>query len=1334
MSNINISVIIPIFNYSIYLPQCLNSIFNQKLDNIEIILINNSKNNINELIEAYANKFDNIKIINGELNDFKANLNLGIKESLGKYLIFIDSNDYIEEEMFEKLFLLSEDKQLDIAMCNISSMDDLTQDFDYGLYDLSLSIFDDFKKEVFCSEDILNFITEIYPRTFNKLFSKSFLVKNNIVFPEMLFADEVFFYDTFLKAERIAIVHDYLYVLRSNNRFTKDIIIEDFSDIISAFNLIRDKFIENNLWNIYKIKIYNHFIKLILHYFNITSNEFKEHFFSRFKDDFQGLLIEDNVIHKLNANTIMPINNFVTSNSYDELKNKNKKVFSVVIPYYNAEDYIEDAVDSVINQTLGFESFTEIILIDLNSTDNSPNICKEFCEKYPENIKCLDYGIMDFDSARNFGLNYISGKYVNFLDANDTLMDDTFSYAYNFFEEHYNEISLLDYPPYFYGNNYFEYNEEYEKLFSVVIPCYNVEDYIEEAVDSIINQTLDFESCIEIVLVDDGSEDNTPDICKKFVEKYPNNIKFLHQINQGQATARNLGLKYVSGKYVNFLDADDTLTENTFLSAYDFFEQHYDEIDLVAFPMYFFGKKSGNHVLNYKFRKNRVVSLDSFWDYPQLSASSAIFKASLFKRFEFDTDLISSEDSVMVNKILLEKMAYGVMRSGGYNYRKRFDESSTIDSSINDKRYYNARLEGYFCELIDYSKNKIGFVPRFIQYLIVYDIKWMFLDETLFSLLDDDELIEFNKNLRYIFANIEDEVINFHFKKDKYKMKPFMLKLKYDGLCTENNNGIISLTANDQVVDTLNNHNFYIDIVEIHDNSLFISGVLNSYFDRKDFDIVAFKNSKNLNEKYYSNYVSYFTRNESNISESKLCFDLEVPLNSNENVEIQINVVFNYHDEEVIINLPLKFLNHARISEMCNYSIWGDYFVKFENNAFSISKYSYSKFFKSELSMLKKIIRTKGPYWTSAICFHLSYLVLFIFYRKKRIWLIMDRQDRADDNGEHFYNYVKDIDDGVEKYFVLSKDSPDYSRVSSMWKNVLSFYSIKHRILYLFADKIISSQVDEEIVNPFWGKNIKFYSGLLTLDKIFLQHGVAKDDMSTWLRKYDKNVRLLVTSADIEAKSFEDFQYNYADGVVQVLGLTRYDNLSNVSDNKQILIMPTWRRSLINANEEQIKKSEYFLRFNSLINNERFIDLAKSLGYKIIFKPHPNTFEYIDLFDTNDYVIIDDNTGYQELFNNSSLLITDYSSLSFDFAYIKKPIIYYQYGDDYHFGNNFFVFESMGFGEVIKEEDDLVNLIEDYLNNDCKLKDIYLERSNSFYKFNDKNNCKRVYDAIRKIE
>ena len=124
------------------------------------------------------------------------------------------------------------------------------------------------------------------------------------------------------------------------------------------------------------------------------------------------------------------------------------------------------------------------------------------------------------------------------------------------------------------------------------------------------------------------------------------------------------------------------------------------------------------------------------------------------------------------------------------------------------------------------------------------------------------------------------------------------------------------------------------------------------------------------------------------------------------------------------------------------------------------------------------------------------------------------------------------------------------------------------------------------------------------------------------------------------------------------------------------------------------------------------------------------------MFDKNEYVKIDyDRVKYQTLFNNGSILITDYSSVAFDFAYLYKPVLYYQYSDDYHFDveESFFDYESMGLGEVTRKEDKLVDLIIEYMENDCKIKKEYENRIREFYLYTDKNNCKRVYDAIKEI-
>ena len=107
-----------------------------------------------------------------------------------------------------------------------------------------------------------------------------------------------------------------------------------------------------------------------------------------------------------------------------------------------------------------------------------------------------------------------------------------------------------------------EYLNNYDYKFSVVIAIYNTEKYLNEAIDSVINQTIGFEDNIELILVDDGSTDSSGEICKQYQEKYPNNIKYIYQENQGQANARNNGMKIAKGAYLNFLDSDDKFVNN----------------------------------------------------------------------------------------------------------------------------------------------------------------------------------------------------------------------------------------------------------------------------------------------------------------------------------------------------------------------------------------------------------------------------------------------------------------------------------------------------------------------------------------------------------------------------------------------------------------------------------------------------------------------------------------------------------------------------------------------------------------------------------------------------
>ena len=124
------------------------------------------------------------------------------------------------------------------------------------------------------------------------------------------------------------------------------------------------------------------------------------------------------------------------------------------------------------------------------------------------------------------------------------------------------------------------------KKISVIVPIYNSEKYLKKCLDSLVSQTL---KNIEILLINDGSSDNSLEICKNFERKYSNVKVFSHE-NKGVSYTRNVGLMNAKGAYITFLDADDYLSSNSIKNLISFFDKHYEEIDLVTYPIYYVKK------------------------------------------------------------------------------------------------------------------------------------------------------------------------------------------------------------------------------------------------------------------------------------------------------------------------------------------------------------------------------------------------------------------------------------------------------------------------------------------------------------------------------------------------------------------------------------------------------------------------------------------------------------------------------------------------------------------------------------------------------------------------
>lgn len=379
-------------------------------------------------------------------------------------------------------------------------------------------------------------------------------------------------------------------------------------------------------------------------------------------------------------------------------------------------------------------------------------------------------------------------------------------------------------------------------IFSIVVAVYNTENYLVEAIDSIINQSFDFKK-IQIVLVDDGSTDKSTEICLYYKKKYPDNIYYLYQENAGQSIARNNGMNIASGKYINFLDSDDKLDLNALEDVYNLFKKFDDIIDVVTIPRYNFDAVNGPMFLNYRYSPTRIVDIYEEYDFPQVATNAAfIRKDALTDRF--DPRVIISEDSLLINKTILKKCRYGVVSTANYMYRKRIEQTSTLDTKKARKEYYIDRMEFYFKELINYSISKFGHVLRYIQTVLMYDIQWFFLDNT-HGILTEKELSQFYSLMQEVLQFIDDDIIL-----SQRFLTPILehhiINLKHGNpnfeiICNSNE---LLLGYDNKLFDNITNHKVVITQIYNINDLLYVKGFFDTYFG--GIHLNAYLNNVNL--------------------------------------------------------------------------------------------------------------------------------------------------------------------------------------------------------------------------------------------------------------------------------------------------------------------------------------------------------------------------------------------------------------------------------------------------------------------------------------------------------
>lgn len=803
--------------------------------------------------------------------------------------------------------------------------------------------------------------------------------------------------------------------------------------------------------------------------------------------------------------------------------------------------------------------------------------------------------------------------------------------------------------------------------YTVVSAVYNVAPYLNDYFNSLIKQTLLFKKHIHLILVDDGSTDDSAKIIQQWQQRFPDNIQYVYKENGGQASARNLGLQFVQTPWVTFIDPDDFVSENYFETV-DVFLRKNNDVGLVSCSLILYyeneQKITDNHPLKYRFADGNVIlSASDLKNHMQLSASTAFFRMQNIQatHISFDETLKPNfEDTKFVTQYILhnQEITVAFITKNGYFFRKHANNFSIPDDIWQNPLLFSCVLEQGCLAILQETQHKLGKVPEYIQRIIVYHMIWYFKrainQKQALLHLNEAQQRHFFELCNQIFAYIEDNTI---------------MRFNLAGAWALHKIGLLGLFKNRQSP-------YYFGYAERYDNK-----------------------KKQILLSYYSHF----------------------PVSARWFIDGQ--EVFPAYQK----TLPYMFMDKLFVTEQ---RVWLPCSAQGTLTLFINGKQSEITFNKKRFKELSLAMVDEWHQQMANI--------------KNRSWILMDRDNQADDNAEHLYRYVRQYYPEQEMYFALNRDSTDWERLEQEGFNLLAFGSREFEYKLRVCDKLISSHTTPYVTNYF-GDNSMQYK-----DFVFLQHGVTHNNLSSGLNS--KKIARFITTSLVEYHSIvdDDSPYKYGKKEVVLTGFPRHDRLlaHNQTDTKQILIMPTWRKFLVGGfvsrdsslrtYNSEFMQSNYAQHWHGFLYNP-ILKQLHTQGYQIVFALHPNLQEYADEFTLPDFIkpYHYADGSIQTLFQQSSIMITDYSSVAFEMAYLQKAVLYYQFDYDevfnqgkHSYQKGYFDYERDGFGAVAYDETNLVSQLLLLVQNHDQPSETHLQRMKNTFAFRDTQNCERVYQAI----
>ncbi len=869
--------------------------------------------------------------------------------------------------------------------------------------------------------------------------------------------------------------------------------------------------------------------------------------------------------------------------------------------------------------------------------------------------------------------------------------------------------------------------QEFEYKVTVIIPVYNVENYLAEALESLLAQTIPQEE-MEVLMINDGSTDGSPAICEEYANKYPN-FKVISQENQGVSAARNAGIRRAKGKYLLYLDGDDTLSPETVWNVTEFFDQHYDEVDVVGYPIRFHYENG----MVIPHQRDKILTSTGVYDihrtlHVNLTTINAAVKNMGKNNFLFSIELFYHEDEAYLADAVLRKEKYGYVVKACYNYMKRSDGVS--EKFSNPQYIFNQSIKMYMYLIRRYTKG--GEVSPYVQSLILNDFSWKIKANKLLPPKKDEQVYKHQLSALSNIVNriASQKILTYPQLNDAYKYYLLSLKTKDSPFLFVSNHELSIVNQSGTLYAQRSILIVWNTLQVERGDMLYGLGYIKCYafaFCRDEPKLFVLEGHCRREIPIFLSQLSCFWTD----METNRFWGFHFSCSLATCQEIRFEVQFRG------AVFPTNFWYSSKLQVQPDI---GRVFLRGGANSVLLKKNVF-KILPTECTELKMLRRSyeKGLFKQHRKQWVVRRLMECV--QKKRVWLYSDSHDSLD-NGYYQFQHDFSKRDGIKRYYVYHADNPKLieGKFSAKQRRYLvPFQSKRHKTLMAAAEKVLVAFSGRSSFLPFDPETYRLYADMFHYEVVYLQHGVMHAKLPNMYSKEKVwQVDKVVVSTHFEWENLQKLGYRKED--ILTCGMPRLDRLENrETEKRKILFAPSWRANLVHTVDgvqtatPQFFESVYYKTFSAFLSSGELRELLEQYDLYLDIQIHPMFCCYGDAF-------LSECGGRIAMtsFANAGdylLCITDFSSFMFDFCYLEKPVINLfpdreQFKAGLHSYSDFYYPLEDGFGLYCEDVPSAIEALKRLLQSNFSMPDQVKKRVETLFFSKEASHAQSLYQVL----